>query len=268
AHHPTRAGRSATTHLVQLDGEPREVVCKLGGPSVYTGEVIEPLVTTMLGERTDLPVPRVLATGRVTPASPPNDRWALYERLPGSPATGFRECDPSTRAEVVRTVGSVLGRLHATFQYDRPGGLTRNGDDLRIAPTSGPEVATIGRHLSGEDAFVLAHGDLFPGNVLVDASGSVTGVIDWANAHVTTPTDSLARAELRFLDWFRFDPAERSMLQDALRAGYQAHRPLPDAYDAVGWLFKLLWLVQSGVWALGHLTTGHGRRQLRRTLGR
>lgn len=263
---PASGGRSAATHLVEVEAHPHEVVCKIGGASVYTDEVIEPIVTAMLRDRTGLPVPEVLASGRLTPASPPDDRWSLYERLPGQPADAFRSLDASTRVHVVTTIGSLLGQLHATIRFDRPGGLVRAGDDLRVGETVGPEMAALGRRLVDEDEFVLAHGDLFPGNVLVDDTGAVTGVIDWANAHVTIPSDALARAELRFVDWFRFGKDERDALRAALRSGYRRHRPLPTAYDDIAWLFKVLWLVQSGVWAVGHLRTSHGRRQLRRNL--
>ena len=56
-------GRMAETYLLGLDGDPARAVCKLGGPSVRTGDVVEPLVLRLVTATTDLPAPAVFASG-------------------------------------------------------------------------------------------------------------------------------------------------------------------------------------------------------------
>jgi aminoglycoside phosphotransferase (APT) family kinase protein len=305
------AGRMAATYRLDLDGGPGRVVCKVGGPSVRTGEVIEPLVLRLVGEATDLPVPAVLASGRVRDTTGTRRRFGLYEFCEGETPTPFGALAPATRQGVLRQVGSALGRLHAAHRFERTGGLARAGDgtvdsshagdgtvdsaragdgtvdsshagdgtsdsshagdSLRICTPRGLHVPKKARHLlrwmadAGSVASrpVLTHGDLFPGNLLVDTDGRVTALLDWGNAHVTTAGYALARAEMRLVDWFRFPAGERRRLREALRAGYREHRPLPPDYPRLGSVHKLLWLVQSGERHLRHTLTPRGRRQLR-----
>jgi aminoglycoside phosphotransferase (APT) family kinase protein len=276
-------GRMAQTYLLALDGDPGRAVCKIGGPSVRTGEVIEPSVVELVGSETDVPVPAVLASGTLTDGEAA-ERWGLYEFCPGEPPTDLRSLSPDVRERVVRTTGSVLGSLHARFEFERTGGiangdgdetsgLVRDGDRLTIRPSAGLDVPERGwklahAHPSSEvdRQPVLTHGDLFPGNLLVDDSGDVTAVLDWGNAHVTTPGYALARAEMRCVDWFRFAEPERAKLRTALRAGYRQHRSLPPDLSTVGGYYKLCWLVQSADRIGRHLRSGRGRRQLRRHL--
>jgi aminoglycoside phosphotransferase (APT) family kinase protein len=180
-------GRIAETYLLELDGEPRRAVCKIGGPSVRTGG---------LG-RTD---------GRL------------------------RICDPDGLNVPER--GRRLARHHPA----------RAGVDWQP---------------------VLSHGDLFPGNLLVDG-GTITGVLDWGNAHVTTAGYALARAEMRFVDWFRFQGPERRRLRTALREGYREHRSLPPAYPELAGFYKTLWLGQSVDRVVRNLSSRRGRRQMKR----
>ncbi|WP_436933482.1 phosphotransferase family protein [Halovenus marina] len=274
-------GRMAQTYLLTLDDDPGRAVCKIGGPSVRTGEVIEPAVVELVGAETDVPVPEVFASGTLTEQGT-EIRWGLYEFCPGEPPTNLRSLAPDVRERVVRTAGSVLGRLHARFEFeqtggiangDGTGGLVRDGDRLTIRPSAGldiPEQAwkLAQTHPSSEvdRQPVLTHGDLFPGNLLVDSSGDVTAVLDWGNAHVTTPGYALARAEMRFVDWFLFGNAERGRLRTALRSGYRQHRPLPPDLSTVGGYYKLCWLVQSADRIGRNLRSDRGRSQLRRHL--
>jgi Predicted aminoglycoside phosphotransferase len=287
----TTAGRMAATYLLELDSGPDRVVCKVGGPSIRTGEVVEPLVVRLVGEGTDLPVPAVLSAGQFHDARGTRRRWAVYEFCDGHAPTEFDALAPAARRQVLRDVGSALGRLHATHQFERTGGLARvdreahtgdgadeqtaPGDSLRICAHRGLHVPGTGqrvlRRVAGPDGVdaqpVLTHGDLFPGNLLVAPDGAVTALLDWGNAHVTTAGYALGRAEMRFVDWFRFPARERERLRRALRAGYRAERSLPSDYPRFAPLYKLLWLVQSGERHLRHTLTSRGRRQLRDHLG-
>ena len=265
---PTTAGRMARTYVLTLDSDPERVVCKLGGPSIRTGDVVEPLVVRLVEETSDLPVPSVLATGRLRTGTGRERCWALYEFREGETPTPFSDCSSPVRRRLLRTVGSVLGRLHETHQFERTGALARDGDTLRVTDHRGFHAPTTGRALIRrspgggrvDSQPVLAHGDLYPGNLLV--SGEVTALLDWGNAHVTTAGYALARAELRFVDWFRFSARERERLRESLRTGYKRHRPLPPDYPRATSSHKLLWLVQSAERHLRHATTSRGRRQL------
>lgn len=257
-------GRMAETYVFGLSGPtaPERAVCKIGGPSVRTGDVIEPLVVGLVAEATSLPVPAVLATGTVD-----GQRWAIYEFCSGqSPA--YQRSPLSVRERIVRRIGTVLGRLHAIDRFDRVGGLARTNDRLVVRPPFDPWVPHRIRRLlpartTGEP--VMCHGDLFPGNLLVE-DGRITAVLDWGNAHVSTPGYALARAEMRFVDWFLFPAAERDRLRAALRAGYRGHRPLPPAYETVAGLWKAAWVGQSVGRLARHTRTSRGRRQLRQHL--
>lgn len=363
-------GRSADTYLLLLDDDPGEVVCKVGGPSVRTGDLVEPLVIDLVDRITDLPVPSQLGTGRlpgdpvanprdaavewgpsvpdqsgpaadpsaskpntpgpktdgpgagraarperpdlpdrpdmpnllerpdlpdrpdhpdrsVRPSRPgqdvrtdgagvaaddPNQQYALYEFREGQPPTPFRSLDPAVRRRVVADVGDYLGQLHGTAAFDRTGGLARDGDDLHVRSPVGRNFPGLAKHIARlhprtrETDFepVLTHGDLFPGNILVDDRGRISGLLDWGNAHVTTTGYALARAEMRFIDWFRLPAEERAMLRGALREQYQQHRDLPPDYPELTRWYKGLWLAQSADRVCRHVRSKRGRRQLKR----
>jgi aminoglycoside phosphotransferase (APT) family kinase protein len=282
-------GRMAQTYLLSLDEDPGRAVCKIGGPSVRTGDVVEPAVVELVGAATDVPVPDVLASGTLTEGET-ETHWGLYEHRPGETPTPFRSFDPAVREQIVYTVGSVLGRLHARFEVAQTGGIARvsdrrtdepnhrdqyrlDGGTLTVRPSAGLdiperawELAQIQPRGAVDRQPVLTHGDLFPGNLLVDESGAVTAVLDWGNAHVTTPGYALARAEMRCVDWFLFPSPERTRLRTALRAGYHQHRPLPPDLSTVGGYYKLGWLLQSADRIGRHLRSERGREQLRQHL--
>ena len=272
-------GRIAETYLLGLDGDPARAVCKLGGPSVRTGDVIEPLVLRLVTATTDLPAPAVLASGMLRRGStdkaaddaarPASDYWGLYEFRDGAPPTPFDALDADVRRGIVHDTGAFLARLHAAHQFERTGGLGRTGSTLRICDHAGLNAPELARQLAGRSLDstgadrqpVLTHGDLFPGNLLV-ADGKITAVLDWGNAHVTTAGYALARAEMRFVDWFRFPSGERRALRAALREGYRQHRSVPADYERLASAYKLLWLFQSADRIRRHLQSKRGRRQL------
>jgi len=265
-------GRVAETYLLELDGEPGRAVCKIGGPSIRTGDVVEPLVLELVGATTDLPCPAVLASGTVGDGSG-ESRWALYEFRDGDPPTPFRSLAAPARCRILEETGAMLGELHAAHQFDRTGGLGRAGDRLLIRAPAGLNVPERGRELlahspaaDGDWQPVLSHGDLFPDNLLVDGDGAVTAFLDWGNAHVTTAGYALARVEMRFVDWFRFDTPEREQLRASLREGYRRRRPLPPDYPRLAAVYKLLWLGQSADRHLRNAASSRGRRQIQRHL--
>ena len=257
-------GRVAETVLLTLDGDPGRVVCKFGGPSVRTGDVIEPFVLELVSQTTTLPVPAVLASGTLREGDR-QTRWALYEFREGD-TPDYRSLSAQRRGHIVSEVGAILGQLHARHQFERTGGLARDGQRLVVCDPAGLHIPEQGRRWlpwwSGDSQPVLTHGDLFPDNLLIDSGGSITAVLDWGNAHVTTAGYALARAEMRFIDWYLFPGSERRRLRNRLRAGYRQHRSLPAEYRPTV-AHKLLWLAQSGERHLRNAATSRGRRQLR-----
>ncbi|ELY55621.1 phosphotransferase family protein [Natronolimnohabitans innermongolicus] len=283
------------------DDDGNRVVYKRGGASVWTGDVIEPAVCELVGRRTGIPVPAVLATGRLERAAEsdgdgndagasddPDRRWAIYEHLSGTnPRPRYADLEPSIRGRLVGDAGEQLGRLHgtATLAFDRVGGLSLETDrrsgarGLALcepngwhAVDPGPVVGSLPVPLAGDDNCrpVLTHGDYQPSNLLVDGSGRVGAVLDWGNAHVTHAEYALARAEARFVDVYagRLPALERRRLRDAFRRGYREHAPLEAGFERRTRIYKLLWLVQSGANYARIVRSARGRRQVRRQLGR
>ncbi len=282
-----RSGSVAETVVCRLEtgdggGEdpPSRVVCKRGGASVWTGDVIEPLVLERVAEATDLPVPRVLAFGSVVDDSNgPLERWAIYEFQQGTnPGPRYLDLEPAVRRRLVADAGELLGRLHATSElaFDCVGGLARGADDrsLRLrAPNGwhavdpGWPLAALPVPLVGDEGCrpVLTHGDYQPSNLLVDNEGAVTAVLDWGNAHVTHAECALARAEARFVDLYagRLPRVERERLRGLFRRAYADGAPLETGFDRRAPIYKLLWIAQSGANYLRIAREPHGRRQLR-----
>jgi len=267
---PLDGGRAAETHRLVLDGEPDDVVCKIGGPSVRTGDVIEPLVLKLVDQTTELPAPSVLGTGAL--AAEDETPWAVYEFREGEQPSPYRTLDLDVQERIVNDIGSILGQLHAAREFERTGGLARAGTDLEIREPEGMDFPARGRRLLERigtiDSYdwepVLSHGDLYPGNLLVDDAGRITGLVDWGNAHVTTAGYALARAQMRFIDWFRFRPSHRQQLYDALQEGYREHRSLPDDYPDLSGFYETLWLAQSADRIRRHVQTAQGRQRLRK----
>ncbi|MDG5757734.1 aminoglycoside phosphotransferase family protein [Natronococcus sp. A-GB1] len=270
-------GSVADTLVLELADDPETAVCKRGGASVWTGDVIEPLIVDLVGAATELPVPEVLASGSLAnPSDGGPERWALYEFLTGrNPGPAYSVLEPDVRGRLVREAGELLGRLHATdsLGFDRVGGLAREGSTLRLCEPDSWHAVDFGPALEAllvpsagdpDPRPVLTHGDYQPSNLLVDASGSITGVLDWGNAHVTRAEYALARAEARFVDVHarELDRQERARLRTTFRSGYALEGDLES--DAARRLrtYKLLWLAQSAANYGRIARDARGRRQL------
>ncbi|MXV62684.1 phosphotransferase [Natronorubrum sp. JWXQ-INN-674] len=290
-----RSGSVADTAICRLavdgDDAPR-VVCKRGGASVWTGDVIEPLVVEHVAATTDLPVPAVLASGSISGTErergrgDPLERWACYEFRAGTnPGPRYLDLEPAVRRRLVADAGGLLGRLHATpaLAFDRVGGLARSADGTGLhlrdpdgwhAIDPGPPLNSLPVSLAGDDGCrpVVTHGDYQPGNLLIAGSdsdakpGTVTAVLDWGNAHVTHAEYALARAEVRFIDGYagRLSRDERNRLRRAFRGRYAERGSLESAFDRRAPIYKLLWAAQSGANYLQIARDSRGRQQLRR----
>ncbi|ADD05426.1 APH family phosphotransferase [Natrialba magadii ATCC 43099] len=301
------AGSVAETFVVALEtigdenqrspAVPERVVCKLGGASVWTGDVIEPLVLGQVSESSSLPVPAVLASGSIEidsgdgPAH--GDRWALYEFRDGQNAGEcYHTLGADDRRRLVAQAGAALGSLHSLSErdprlaFDRVGGLARESDgevlewtELKCWHALDPPARlrlALPVPLAGDDGCrpVLTHGDFQPNNLLVTPTGDITAILDWGNAHVTHDEYALARAEVRFVDLHarRFSRAERERLRAEFRRNYAAHATLSDEFDERALHYKLLWALQSGANYARIVRSARGRQQLwrqcQRLLGR
>lgn len=187
-----------------------------------------------------------------------DDTLALYRAVPGL-GVGEEDMD----ADEARATGRLLGQIHEAGRdlgsgSGRPVAGVRIGTHLLRSPSPGaawqatvgreagaalwlensglgPAVEgrldAIGRRLAGELAWLppaLVHGDLGPGNVLLD--GESAGAIDWDLADVDVAVWDLARTIDRCcVHWPARDPCEiRGTIARALLAGYQEVRALRD----------------------------------------
>lgn len=283
-------GSVAETYVLDLDSStadgPRRVVCKRGNASVWTGDVIEPLVVERVAKTSDVPVPSVLATGSIVGGDSertelgPLDRWACYEfRMGTNPGPHYLDLEPAVRRRLVTDAGDYLGRLHGrpALAFDRVGGLARteHGISLRVrdpdgwhAVGPGPLRSRVPVPVAGDPDCrpALTHGDYQPGNLLVDADGAVTAVLDWGNAHVTHAGYALARAEATFVDVHRLARTERSRLRRRFRSAYAQHAPIEPEFAERAPIYKALWIAQS-IANYGRIArTARGRTQLWRQI--
>lgn len=130
------------------------------------------LAAMAAAEGAGLPVPAVL--GQVADET---GALSLLEWLPGVPLASFLSANPDQAEDAGRRFGRLQQRLHAV----RPPEWVR--------PVSDPPEPVV----SGTLPETLLHLDWHPYNVLVDADGEITGVIDWDNARRGDPRLDLAR---------------------------------------------------------------------------
>ena len=165
---------------------------------------------------TDVPIPRVLGHGDIA-----GHPYMLMEHAPGQTLQYFatEERVPPTAA---RNIGRVLARI-AKHMFDISGDLHTGPDgSLCVEPWGFGDDALLGfvkwclfdssagarlgvanrdrlwritqarpRTCTNERAR-LVHGDFNPSNILIDAAGEVTGVLDWEFAHAGDPIADVA----------------------------------------------------------------------------
>jgi len=197
-------------------------------------------------DRTDVPVPPVVATGVRDGRA-----YAVSEFRTGTDLhTTFADSRPAHREAIARQFGRHLGELHAAFPYGGCGELVRASDsDAALAATSADcaeWLTEYGRRavsrlpdefdalrpqlLDCLDAAVGDDGtprlfpwDLRPGNALV-SDGRLSAVLDWERPMAGPPALSVAKVAYLVADWYVDEPAP---LRAAFRAGYERVRPVP-----------------------------------------
>lgn len=225
---PLPGGRSGQTFLAEVAGE-RSVVrvyAEQGHRGAAAAEVDAALLRLVRGL---IPVPEVLELRRADPVS------GMPALLVTSYLPGVRcdlllpELDEAGRSALGTRLGGLVADLGGMPQlsdgpfidadlrvgrWDRPDGLPELVADARpelvaVADDAQALLDTVTRR-------VLVHGDLSPGNLLVDPDSlAVTGLVDWEHAHAGHPF-----ADLGSLLRFERDP----VLTTAVLQEYAARR--------------------------------------------
>lgn len=265
---PVAAGTRPTA-VVRFDGHPPLVV--------QCSETIEAVrtETALIGavrNRTDVPVPPVLATGTVDGRA-----YALSEFRSGTDLhTAFTDSPPAVRRDIAHQFGRYLGQLHAAFAFEACGDLTRAtspaGDEHLVADGTGGRrwLVEYGRRAIGRlpsefdplrerlrdclrDSTAsgatprLFPWDLRPGNALV-TDGAVSAVLDWERPIAAPPALALAKTEYLVADWYVDDPTP---LRGAFRTGYETIRSVP----TVDPVHRVVAISDSAVDSRGDVTT-------------
>jgi homoserine kinase type II len=198
-------------------------------------------------ERETAMLERIAASGVPTP--PPLRRLdgRLVSRVRGKPAalfpwrTGAMRCQASVTAADTRSVGEALARFHVAAR-DEVAQRGRFGfEDLRrridgIAGASAASFSALAPELLArlEEAHRardtslpagLMHGDLFRDNVLWDADGRLSALLDFESACAGTLAYDLMVSVLAWCVGDDFD----ARLATAMREGYESVRPLSEA---------------------------------------
>lgn len=137
-----------------------------------------------------------------------------YPAVPGVPGMTLKDgeqhwtVDPAS-LDYARRFGSLLGRLHGidADQARAAGVEIRTPQQVRQQWREDIEKVTAHfqvhpartdqwQHWLSQDVYwpkrtVMTHGEIYPGHVLVDESGAITGVIDWTTARVDDPARDL-----------------------------------------------------------------------------
>ena len=171
--------------------------------------------------RTRFATPEPVAIGEPGPGYPMP--WSVQTWLPGAVATpdGHSDAFAHDLAEFIAGVRAIDTRGR-TFAGDNRGGhlpdhdawmetCLRNSEGLLDVPPLRRLWAAL-RELPREGGDVMTHGDLIPGNLLVDG-GRLTGVIDVGGLGPADPALDLVAA------WHLLEPGPREAFRADLRCG-------------------------------------------------
>jgi homoserine kinase type II len=190
---------------------------------------------------------RLAAAGVPTPAPLRRVEGGRVSVVCGKPAAlfpwrdGSMRCQASVTPHDTRLLGEALARVHLAGAQERcPAGRFRFEDLLvRLDAIQGSADAelsamaprlrvALARALADRDPALprgLTHGDLFRDNVLWDASGGISALLDFESACDGTFAYDLM---VTVLSWCVGDDLDPS-LAFALRQGYETVRPLGEA---------------------------------------
>jgi len=262
--------RAAATALATATGEPPRDVEALGRGNRKLTRLVRfadrsPVVLQLCTERqwleteaallerirtrTEVPVPRVLASGATDGVAFLVTAYVegadLHERFAGLPRRRQRA--------ISRTFGGHLGALHEAFTFEDYGRVAVEDGALAARSADWHEwFDAYGRRAVERlpAAFDAIRGDVHallagvprdraptprlfpwdfrPGNALV-ADERVAAILDWEAPLSAAPALSVAKAEYLVASWYVDDPEP---LRSAFVAGYERRRPYPDVRPA------------------------------------
>ncbi|MHB8332410.1 MAG: phosphotransferase family protein [Candidatus Dormibacteria bacterium] len=206
------------------------------GPESFAAE----LAAHRLIDRSDLPVPRLVASGELWPMIPAKCwRYLITTAVPGVPLANW-EGAPEQRRHMAADLGVVFAKLHRTRlvrdgRFGADGGYSRSR--LREGRLMAPERQRKWGHLTPEQcsqvsgfldsrwdqvedlsSITFLHGDLHEDHVFVDEAGHVTGIIDFGDSLAGDPHLDIVPVHLGSFH------GDLAMLESFLRA-YSTIRP-------------------------------------------
>ena len=225
----------------------------------------EAAATRELRGRTRFPTPEPVALGEPGVGYPLP--WSVQTWLPGTPAT---DEDPGGSVAFARDLAELLQDLRAVDTRGRTFTGTNRGGDLR-AHDAWMEVCldrstdlldvpvlrrlwSVLRELPRASPDVMTHGDLIPGNVLVQ-DGRLAGLIDVGGFGPADPALDLVAG------WHLLDAAPRQVLRDHL------------GVDDLEWQRGRAWAFEQAIGLVWYYATSNptmsalGRRTLQRITG-
>jgi hygromycin-B 4-O-kinase len=239
-----RRGGGLTNLVFAVDHPDGELVVRLAPSAERIGDFIKEQWAIRRAGEAGIPVPEVLEVGNGIGDAP----YMIARRLRGEPATRHPE-----RTRILREMGRLTAAINAiptdgwgaTFDWSH-NRLSRNASWGAFAQRELCVDARLDalRRLGGLDdararrlraalrglagiAPTLAHGDMRPKNVMVDARGAVVAVIDWDECRsAPAPCWDLAIAlhdlsiddKRAFVEGYGLEPAELQARAAALRA--------------------------------------------------
>jgi aminoglycoside phosphotransferase (APT) family kinase protein len=192
-----------TSEVAFVDG-PRPCVIKRCRDPIYLEWLAREHSVLLALAGSPLPVPRVLAYAPVDAQDARREAWLVMSRLPGRPLwPEMIEADSGRRAALLRRVGELLKRVHATpvppglrspaSWIDRM--LEQARENLKWCDGTPALLEDLHRRRPAAIPEVLIHGDLALDNVLI-AADDVMSLIDWSGGAQGDPRCDLALALL------------------------------------------------------------------------
>ncbi len=197
-------------------------------------------------ERETAMLERIAGAGVPTPAPLRRTDGALVSTVLGKPAAlfpwraGGMRCQASVTPGDARAVGEALARVHlaAAGESAAPGrfryedllgrvGVIATAADPRLAALAPELRAWLNEAHASRDTSLpggLTHGDLFRDNVLWDAEGRLSALLDFESACAGSYAYDLMVTVLAWCVGGDLDPR----LATAMREGYESRRPLSE----------------------------------------
>lgn len=201
-----------------------ELAVRIPSADAYAAGIAkEDRVLPLLADRLPVAVPEVIAT--VGPSTAFARPWSVRRWLPGRPPEGARPLGE----DLARALGHALRALRAVPSGDGPWAGAHSflrgahpsayADEVQrcLADPANAGIAAAGRAVwfTGVSSAwrgnpVWFHGDVAAGNLLVDADGRLTALIDFGTCGVGDPACDLVAA------WTMFDAAGRQVFREAV----------------------------------------------------